>query len=350
MNQTIRCAIVGCGVIAPTHIESLQQLPGVEVIALCDLIIERAQTLAQRYNVPHTTTDYHNIVHNPEIDLVCVCTDHASHAPISVAMLDAGKHVICEKCLTSTPDGLQTMRDAALRHPELVFSGIFQHRCEPTNILLKKLIAQGAFGTMLTASLFVSCLRTDEYYNSDPWRGTWSQEGGSVLINQAIHHLDLLRFFLGDVEMVAANFDNLVHKGVIETEDTITIAFKFASGVRGSMIATSGSQAAPWHSGYTFTGSEGFLEYINFKPQFMLFKDPAKTAQITADFANCNNEDALHVGKNYYGGGHPAQIAEIIAAIRAKRQAYVTALEAAKTAELVQACYEAGRSGKWLKI
>ena len=348
--REIKCGIIGCGVIAPTHVESYQKIEGVIVKSACDLIPERREKLAEKYQIPVMTAEYMDILNDPEIDLVSVCTDHFSHAQIVVDALDHGKHVICEKCLTSSNEGIDAMLEAHKRHPELIFSGIFQHRYEPTNRVLRKLIQDGAFGKPLMASLYVSCLRTDEYYNTDAWRGTWAQEGGSLLINQCIHHFDILRFIMGDVVALNANFDNLVHQGVIETEDVITIQLKFASGALGTVVATSGSKSATWKCGYIVTGTEGFIEYTDFQPGFMSFTDDARKKEVEESFANCKLDEALQVAKVYYGGGHPAQIADVVDALRSGREPYVTGEEAARTARLVMACYESGKTGKWVSI
>lgn len=348
--KEIKCGIIGNGVIAPVHLESYRKIPGVTVKTLCDIIPGKADTMAKKYDVPCTCTDYLELLRDPEIDCVSVCTDHASHAQIVADALDHGKHVICEKCLTATDAQLEIALAAHRRHPELVFAGVFQHRFEPSNRLLRSMIQDGKFGTMLTASLHVACLRTDEYYNSDPWRGTWAQEGGSVLINQTIHHFDLLRFFLGEIDSLCASWSNMVHRETIETEDTINVILNFRSGAHVTFCATSGCKPAPWRSGYTFAGTDGYLEYTEFQPVFGKFTDPDTDKSFMQAFKDSAEAYKLQAGKNYYGSGHPAQLADFIDAVRNGRAPYVTGEEAAGTARAVHACYESGRTGKWIKL
>ncbi len=348
--KEIVCGIIGSGVIAPTHIESYLKNEKVRVKALCDLKLEKAKALAEKYGIPVAVTDYRDLLNDPEIDIVSVCTDHASHAEIAAAVLASGKHLVCEKCLTSTDGGLDQILAAHRARPELTASGIFQHRCEPTNQVLRQLIGDGKFGRVLTASLTVACLRKDEYYLADAWRGTWAQEGGSVLINQTVHHFDLLRYFLGEIDSVCVSFDNLAHKGVIETEDTIAILLKFRSGALGTVLSTSGSKSVEWRSNYIITGTEGYIEYTDFVPSFLEFTDKAGKEAITERFKACKLDEALQVGKGYYGGGHPAQIADIIDAVRTGRAPYVTLEDAAATARVIVACYESGRTGKWVDV
>ena len=348
--KEIKCGIIGSGVIAPVHLESYRKIPGVTVKTLCDIIPGKAAALAEKYQVPEVCTDYQKMLADPEIGCISVCTDHASHGKIVADALDHGKHVICEKCLTATDAQLELALSAHRRHPELVFAGVFQHRYEPSNRLLKEMIETGKFGTLLTASLNVACLRTDEYYNADPWRGTWAGEGGSVLINQSIHHFDLLRFFLGDIESLCASWTNRVHQKSIETEDTINVLLNFKSGVHAVFCATSGCKAATWRNGFTFAGTDGYMEYSQFEPTFGKFMNEETDKSFQDQFKTCREAYKLESGKNYYGTGHPAQLADFIGAVREGRAPYVTGEEAAGTAKAVHACYESGRTGKWIKL
>lgn len=349
-DQVVTVGIIGCGVIAPTHAESLKGLPDVSIKWCCDLIPEKARKLSEQFQIARTTTDYREVLADPEVDLVTIGTDHASHSEIAVAAMRAGKHVVCEKALSSSHAKVDAMTAEHLFHPQLCFSGIFQHRFEPTNLYLKKLIAQGKFGAIQTVAMNVSCLRTAEYYRADPWRGTKAFEGGGVLINQAIHHIDLMRYFFGEVEAVSATTANRTHEGVIEVEDAAAIALKFRSGTLATITATSSSAAVLWRNLFVITGTDGYLEYIDMQPGFMKFRDEAAEAEVRQGFADCKLDPALQVSKNYYGGGHPAQMVDIVAAIREHRAPYVTGEDAAGSARLVLSCYDANKFGGWIRL
>ena len=344
----IKCGIIGCGVVAPTHIEGYRALPDVEVVHLCDLIPERAERLGEKYAVARRSTDYRDLLADPEVDLVSVCTDHASHARIVCDALDAGKHVICEKALGRTFDDLATMARAAARHPELTAAGIFQHRYEPANRNLKQLIADGKFGTLLTVNLCFSCLRTDDYYRKDAWRGTVAGEGGGVLINQAIHHLDQLRYLFGEVKRLVARTANLTHQGVIEVEDTAAFLIEFESGLFGAVTATN-SAAADWRSFLTIQGSDAVLEYANEKPVHIETRK-AELKQLLETALNPETANRKVTGKAYYGAGHTAQLADMVEAVRNRRQSEVTLADAAGSAALVLAVYESARTGGWVDV
>lgn len=344
----MKCGVIGCGVIAPTHIAGLKNLPDVELTTLCDLIPERVEKLAKEHLVPKTCLDYREMLADPEITAVNVCTDHASHARIVCDALNAGKHVICEKVPGRTPEDLKMMADTANAHPELVAAGIFQHRFVPANIALRELIRQEKFGKLLVVNLNFCCLRTNEYYNKDAWRGTVAGEGGGVLINQAIHFLDQLRFLFGEIKQVSAQCANLTHQGVIETEDTATFNIEFTSGLFATVGATN-SAAAKWRSALTITATDAQVEFINEKLTFLLHNDEAKEAELRTILEQDHNAQSV-VGKAYYGSGHNAQIADFIDAIKSKRAPQVTLADAANTAALVHAVYASAATGSWQKV
>ena len=346
--KTIKCGVIGCGVIAPSHIESFKFLKDVKVKWTCDLVSAKAEKMAAQYGIPKTTTDYHEVLNDPEVDCIAVCTDHGSHAQIVVDALDHKKHVICEKSLGRSHACLKKMIAAHKRNPELAFGGIFQHRHEAVNQVLKKLIDEGAFGKITTVNMNSNCLRTNEYYRTDAWRGTWAHEGGAVLINQSIHYIDLINWLFGGIKELSARCENMTHKGVIETEDTAAFAIKFKRGMLGAVTATA-SSAANWRHSFSISGTEGYLEYVNLKVTHLEFNDKARQQEVEKKFAACAIDPALQTGKVYYGGGHPAQIKDFVQAIREKRQPFVTGESAAETVKVVLACYKSSQTGLWVK-
>lgn len=260
--QPIRIGIIGCGVIAPTHAACYRQHPAqAQLTWACDLDPARAGALAEKFEIPQTTTDYRQLLAAADVDLVSICTDHASHAPIACAALDAGKHVLCEKALAHQTEGLDAMLQAAERHPGQVFAGVFQHRHEPVNQMLRDIIQSGALGTMLTAAMQIRCWRSPAYYRGDAWRGTWAQEGGAVLINQAIHYVDLLQWLMGGVRTVSGTYANRAHQDCMETEDAVTAALTFASGAVGTLEATCASHLG-WEPSLHFHCTEGSCDCV----------------------------------------------------------------------------------------
>lgn len=338
----IKCGVVGCGVIAPTHIAGINAIPNAKLEALCDIDETRLNQLSDEHQIVKRYTDYHDMLKDKEIDLVHICTDHASHCQIVVDALNAGKHVICEKSAGRVDADLEAMANAAKAHPELVASGIFQHRFVKQNRALKKLVDEKKFGQLLMVNLSFCCLRTNEYYQKDKWRGTFDGEGGGILINQAIHHLDQLRFVFGDITHVTAVTANQAHQGVIEVEDAAMFTMEFANGVLGCVSATNASVTS-WRSSLLCTGTAATLEYVNENPIFI----DCKNDDLKHELENALNpaiENEEIVGKSYYGSGHTAQIADVVSAIENKSTPEVTLIDAINSSSLIMAVYESARN------
>lgn len=342
--------IIGCGVVAPAHAGAYAKLPGVRLLWACDLIEDRARGLADRFRVPRVTTDFRRMLDDPELHAVSICTDHASHVEIAEAALEAGKHVLCEKALAPNTEGLDRMMEAGRRHPGLVFAGVFQHRFDRIYRWIKSLVDQGHLGRLLVATCRVLCHRTDEYYRADRWRGTWEREGGSVLINQAIHFVDLLQWIAGDIEAVAGSYANLTHQRSIETEDTVSAAVRFRNGALGTVVATSSSHVK-WEPSMEFHGTAGLIELRHGRLHRVDFADAGLGRRVATELTEDAADDEAHLpGKEYYGGGHPAQIADFVDAIRRRRSPFIPAAEARRAVDVVLAAYRSHREQRWVRL
>ncbi len=347
--KSVRVGVVGCGVIAPTHIEGFSALAGVTVGWLCDLDESKARALAERYGIARVATDYRELLASGEVDCVAVCTDHASHADVSVAALEAGCHVLCEKALGATVAGMDRMLAAHALVPELVFGGVFQHRFDHVYRALKEVLAEGALGDILTAGIQMRCKRTEAYYRGDAWRGTWAKEGGSVLMNQAIHYIDLLGWLTGGVASLCGTHANLTHGDAMETEDTAAATLRFRNGALGTIEATCSSHFA-WDPGLFIQGTRGSVDLRDDKPLRVVCEDPSVARHIEAALAVSAAPAAGLPGKDYYGSGHAAQIADFVDAIREGRAPFVTAASARAAVDVALAIYASDRQGCWINL
>jgi len=349
MPKPLKCAVIGCGVIAPTHVESYLKQDAVEVTWACDIVEDKARRLAGEYGIPNVCADYAAVMADPELDCVSVCTDHASHTPITVAALEAGKHVLCEKALAATTDGLDRMMAAHAQRDDLVFSGVFQHRFDPVLASMKRLVDEDVLGTMLTAGIQVRCLRTKDYYRADRWRGTWAQEGGAVLINQAIHFIDALAWIVGGAQAVAGAHVNLTHDDAMETEDTAVAALRFNSSALGTIEATCASHI-DWEWTLSLHGSAGSVDLRDGKPLKVISSDNELARTVERELAGSRQKRRIEAGKTYYGLGHPSQVADFVAAIRQHRAPLVPASSARHAVDIVLGVYESQRHGKWVEL
>jgi len=342
--------VIGCGVIGPDHFKAYAKCENVKVKWACDCVENKAVILKDRFAIEKHTTDYRDILHDPEVDCVSVCTDHGSHASIVCDSLKAGKHVLCEKALSSSRNGLAEMLATHAGRSDLVFSGVFQHRFDPVYRYIKYLLEEGRFGTLLTVSLQMMCFRSDRYYIADDWRGTWEREGGALLINQSIHFIDMIGWLSGGIAAVNGAWANLSHKDVMETEDTAVAAIEYECGALGTIEATSSSNI-DWEPTITVRGTEGSLDIRNARPLRVCFKDREQEREITSELDR--RIDGSSVGpqsKSYYGPSHPSQIADFIDAIRENRPPFVTARSACHAVDVVLSIYDSFSSGKRVVI
>ncbi|MGZ9586047.1 Gfo/Idh/MocA family protein [Paenibacillus marinisediminis] len=334
-----RVGIIGCGNIFPMHAASVQLSGAAEVVAVCDVIEERAKTAAQAYNCDYYL-DYNRMLEEAKLDVVHVCTPHYLHAPMVIAAARAGKHVITEKPMSITVEDAEAMIQACEDH-NVTFGVIFQNRYNPGSLLIKKELESGRLGQVLGARCSVTWKRTDEYYSQDDWRGTWEQEGGGVIINQSIHTLDLMRWFVDDeLDFVSANISNRTHEH-IEVEDCAEGIISFKNGVAASFYTmTYHSCDAPveielhCENGYARVyGDRGTVEYHN-GTTLSADKDPNETMDYGAGV------------KQYWGISHSKQIKDFYHSIDTGKKAAIDGYEAIKTQKLVAGIYESGKTNK----
>lgn len=232
----IKVGIIGCGNIFESHAKPLEAIDGVELAAVCDINSERATAAAQKHGAK-AYTDYRLMITGGGLDAVHICTAHYLHAEMCVFALEHGLDVICEKPMAIKYDDSLKMKEASERTGSKLCI-IFQNRYNPGSVLIKNCLDSGRLGRVLGAKCEVSWHRDQDYYKHDDWRGSYSTEGGGVIINQAIHTLDLMRWLIGSrVSDVSASVS---HRGdtLVEVEDTAEGRISFEGGIYGNFYFT----------------------------------------------------------------------------------------------------------------
>src|SRR5579863_4582242 len=237
MTQKLRFAIIGCGVIGPTHAEAINSLPDAELVAVCDVIAERARKLASTYGATaYTSLD--EMLARERLDVVTICTPSGTHGEYACKAMLTGRHVIVEKpmeiSLTAINEMLRVQKESGVK-----LAVISQHRFDLASQQVHALIEEKAFGRLVMGNAIIPWWRSQAYYDSGAWRGTWKLDGGGVLMNQSIHSIDLLQWFMGPVKSICAYTDTLVHS--METEDVAVAVLRFANGSLGTIAATTGA-------------------------------------------------------------------------------------------------------------
>jgi predicted dehydrogenase len=187
--------IIGCGVIAPTHVKGIAACPEAELVACCDIDEEKGRKFAADNGDLTFYTDYEQMVADPNVDVVCVCTPSGLHAECVIAAAKAGKNVFCEKPLDIDRDKMTAMI-AACREANVKLGCVFQSRTYPDSIKIREAIAAGTLGKMTLGDAFLKDYRSRAYYKSAGWRGTWALDGGGALMNQGVHGVDLLLWLM----------------------------------------------------------------------------------------------------------------------------------------------------------
>ncbi len=230
----MRFAIIGIGNIAPIHAAAIRGVPGAELVA----VATRQEGRGRAFTAEHGGTwyaDYRELLAQAQADVVAICTPHDLHAPMTLAAAQAGAHVLCEKPMARNVAECDAMI-AACDRAGVQLGVAFQGRFEPLSIRLKAALDAERLGRLLWVSANTLWHRTDAYYRTGPWRGTWAHEGGGVLINQAIHAIDLLIWLAGLPERVTARARTLNH--AIEVEDAALAILEYAGGRLGLIQAT----------------------------------------------------------------------------------------------------------------
>ena len=232
MNELspVRFGVIGVGIIGRQHVARLlSDASPAALIALADANAEAAQTVAEENGV-EAAASVEELLAREDIDAVVIAVPSGLHADVTIEALDAGKHVFLEKPIEVTVEASDRIR-AAEQRSGTILSISSQRRFAAENQYLKKIVSEGKLGRITSATVEVPLWRTQEYYDSGAWRGTWKLDGGGALMNQGVHLVDLTLWLLGEVEELYAYTGLLAHER-IEVEDTVTAAARLRSGTQ----------------------------------------------------------------------------------------------------------------------
>jgi len=240
-EKQVKLAVIGVGAMGSSHARDIETIPQTQLVAVCDLISERAECIAQKYGCAFYT-DYKDMLDNLELDAVIIATPHAAHTPISIECLKRDIHVLTEKPLAVHVLDGEKMRDAyqlALSEkPDLKFGIMFQQRTYGYWKSVKEMLENGNLGKIMRVTWIITdWFRTQTYYDNGGWRASWRGEGGGVLLNQCPHNLDLLQWFVGMPARIHG-FAKLGKYHNIEVEDEVTAYFEYANGAIGHFITS----------------------------------------------------------------------------------------------------------------
>lgn len=336
-------AIVGCGHIAKKHAEALQNIEDARLIGVCDKIAANMEPYvlefgAQSYN------DLEDMLKNPSIDIVNICTPSGTHAPLARMAAKAGKHIILEKPMALTIADSEAII-AACKEYGVKLAVVHPNRFRPAVIELKQLLNDGLFGTLSHSDATVRWNRNQAYYDQAPWRGTKSMDGG-VLMNQAIHNLDLMLWMMGPIEEIQAFAATRIRN--IESEDVATAVVRFQSGALGIVEATTNIYPKNLEESISIFGEKGTVmiggNHANWYKHVAMENLPE---DVVASMIARNEADP------YGKPGHQAIIEDMIDAIRNNREPAITGEDGMNAVKFVIGILQAAeqkRTVRWEEI
>jgi len=338
--------IIGTGVIAAMHAAAIETLPGARLAAVTDVTAEAAAAFAAARGCA-AEPGLDALLARPDVDVVCVCVPSGRHAEVGVRAARAGKHLVVEKPIDVTLAAADLLIEAA-HAAGVVLTVISQHRFDPGLIELKRLLGDGALGRLVLAEASTKWYRTQGYYDSAAWRGTWAMDGGS-LMNQGVHYVDLLRWCMGPVTEVTAVCATQAHR--VEVEDTALAIVRFGSGAVGTILSSTAA----------FPGFPQRLEVTGTDGTVIVEDGRIIRRAFGPQAAGGVPESGLSPGGPAPGGtapgaaadpaaidaaSHAAQIADLLAAIDEGREPAVGGADGRDALEIVCAVYESARTGR----
>jgi predicted dehydrogenase len=340
--------IVGCGMISGFHAKAIADVKGANLVACFDTREEAAIKFgAENDCQPYTKLDA--MLANPKVDIVTIATPSGAHMEPAVAAAKAGKHVIVEKPLEITLKRCDRIIDACEK-AGVQLGAIFPSRFHDSSVKLKRAIEGRRFGKLTIGDAYVKWFRTQAYYDSGAWRGTWALDGGGALMNQAIHSVDLLTWLMGPVVEIQANTATLAHER-IEVEDAAVATLRFANGALGVLEATTAA-----YPGYLkrveIHGSEGSAVLEEEDLKVWDFAKPRKEDKAILDEMQKHKStgggasDPAAIGHH----GHTMQFRDFVEAVKKNRPPAIDGHEGRRSVEIILGVYKAAETGKTVKL
>jgi predicted dehydrogenase len=332
---------IGAGSIAHFHARAVAASPGGQGIGVVSRSRATAEKFAAEHGLGFASDEVEALLKQPGLDAVCITTPSALHLKPALAAIRAGKHLMIEKPLDHTVEGTdQILREAAKAGVRV--GSIFQARFGDAARQVKAAIDAGRFGRMVLASCYVKWNRSTEYYTG--WKGKLAEDGGGVIINQAIHGVDLLQWFAGMPVEVFAWSTRRVHR--IESEDTCVAALKFASGAFGAIEGTTATWPG-WSRRIEICGEHGSAAMEDDDITRWDFRDARpEDEKIRAMRESAAMGSGAAAPMNIKIEGHVRQIQDFIDGINEKRPFFIEGVEARKAVALVRAIYDSAATGR----
>jgi UDP-N-acetyl-2-amino-2-deoxyglucuronate dehydrogenase len=346
-RRQVGVALVGCGTIGAVHARALSQIAGAELVAVVDTVPEKAGRLAAEFG--GEPADLDGALMRSDVAVVSICTPSGLHGPLGVRAAAAGKHVLVEKPVEISLESADALI-AACRGAGVSLGVISQHRFDPGVVALRSMLEAGQLGRLLHADAIVKWYRSQAYYDSATWRGTWNLDGGGCLMNQGVHYVDLLQWMMGPVDRVFARCATAAHE--IEVEDIALALLTFQNGAVGSLVVSTAAYPG-FPERLEISGTNGTAVVVAGQLAVCELKqgsrEDAPYGRQAVDLgviARSTADDPAAVAE----AAHAAQIEDFVRGVADGRPPAVTGDEARKSLEIILAIYESSRIGTEVRL
>ncbi|MGB6310155.1 MAG: Gfo/Idh/MocA family oxidoreductase [Steroidobacteraceae bacterium] len=334
----VSVAIIGCGRVSGHHCRSIIQTEGAELVAVCDLDMEKAALYREQFGAKAYDNYHRMLIDNPQVDTVAIITPSGMHYEHAVEIISRyKKNVIVEKPTFMKPSQVTEVYALAEANGVRVFA-VFQNRHNLAVTRVRRGLAQGELGRVRVAAVRVRWCRPQRYYDMAAWRGTFAMDGG-CLTNQGIHHIDLLRQLGGEVLRVSATHGTM--GADIEVEDTAAASIEFQSGAVGALEITTAARPIDFEASLSLVCENGLAQIggIAVNELQIYTPDPGACARNSEDFSG-----------NVYGNGHVKIYEDIVAFFSAGRPYPVAYGDTLETIRLLNSFYVAHETRSWVNV
>jgi predicted dehydrogenase len=341
MAKTLGFGILGAGLVSPFHAKSIVASHGGELIAFCDMNAERLKKLTDEYKVKGYAS-LTEMLKDPRIDVVNVCTPNHLHHAAVLEIAAAGKH-----CLTEKPPAMSLHETdemiAACKKAGVKFGCTVQCRVRQAIQAMKSAIDSGRFGKLLHADAYMKWYRAADYYHMDAWRSS-RQSGAGVTVQHAFHYIDLLQYLMGPARRVEARMSNLAHPDV-QLEDTLLAFVDFKNGAQGVVQASTGLWPGT-DIRIEINGANGTAIMVGEKMVMWKFKEERPEDETIRQFGNASQGTAATGPAAFSFQDHAVVIQDLIDAVNQNREVCIPVSAVRPTLEMVLAMYHSAAKGK----
>lgn len=336
MEERVKFALIGCGKIAHKHVQALKRLAEARIVGVYDLDLEKAKEFGNKYSLP-VFENIERLVEEANPDVFDVLTPSGVHADNILELIKYRRHFVVEKPLALRLDQIDEILEKCDRY-NLKLHVVQQNRFNPPIVKLKEALDKGRFGKLVLGTVRVRWCRTQDYYDSNSWRGTWAYDGG-VLANQANHHVDMLIWLMGEVESVMAKIATRLVS--IEAEDTAVAILKFKNGALGLIEATTATRPVDLEGSISVLGEKASVEvggfFMNELKTWNFAENDSMDREVWEKWARVPNQPAWN---------HTEYFKDVICNLKEGKAGLVDGLEGRKSIELINAIYESAETGK----